>query len=83
MIANKGDKVVCIKNDGCGCITISEIYEVLDTYGVGKIYGVLGTYRDGGKLYLVRNDIGKENYYPVERFISLSEWREQQINKIL
>ena len=72
MKVNIGDKVVCIKNDEYGCTT------------VGKIYEVLGTSMEEGLLYFVLFDNARTyGYYLAANFMSLGEWREQQINKIL
>ena len=77
MIANKGDKVVCVKKGGNNFVTIGKIYEVLEE---GSF---LNYYKGAEEIYLVRNDIGNLNCYSVDKFIPLSEWREQQINKII
>ena len=77
MRANKGDKIVCVLKGCCRFITIGEIYEILDVDDYGRVH------IDGVKLYSVRNDIGRVEYYSMDKFISLSEWREKQINKII
>ena len=70
MIANRGDKVVCVNKNRCRYITIGKIYEV---------EGVT----DDGQFYFISNNRGGEYYYSTTFFIPLNEWREQQINKIL
>lgn len=47
---------------------------------VGKIYE---TYYVNGMDCWVTNDNEVGWFYPIDYFITLSEWREHQINKIL
>ena len=84
MIANKGDSVVCVETSGCDSITIGKIYEVLgNATGVNLYYEVLGNATGMNLYFLLCDDEALLGYYSVDKFISLSEWREQQINKIL
>ena len=71
MIANRGDKVVCVGRGGCKFITIGKIYEVLDFDTVNDSY------------LMICDDGDSSLWYYVGKFIPLNEWREQQINKIL
>ena len=73
MIANDGDKVVCVGNVGYNSITIGKIYEVLDAITQGEV-----TY-----LLLLCNDDRINEYYLAIDFIPLNDWREQQINKVI
>ena len=71
MIANEGDNIVCVDNVGYNSITIGKIYEVLDI-------------TDDGHFYFIKDDVGRGFYpYPIEYFMKLNEWRQQQINKVL
>ena len=71
MIANRGDKIICIGVGFCDFITIGKIYEVL---GISMY----------GDYYLILSDDGEtRREYPNRYFMALNEWREQQINKIL
>ena len=72
MIAKKGDKIVCVKKEGNIFITIGKIYEVM---------GIT----DDDYFYFISTDIGVSDFYPypIEYFMKLNEWREQQITKIL
>ena len=75
MKVNIGDEVVCIKKYDYEFITTGKIYEVLNTI----------KYDDGG-LYiclLCDDGITRGYHYLATVFIPLSEWREQQINKVL
>ena len=70
MKAKKGDKVMCVKNIRHKYITTGKIYEVLVT--------------DESHFYFIKDDVGRGFYpYPIEYFMKLNEWREQQINKVL
>ena len=63
-------KVKCIKNeDQEYCLTI------------GKTYEVIRIYPDGD--YTIIDDIGGENWYYKNRFIPLSEYRNNKIDKLL
>ena len=70
MIVIEGGEVICIKKGNGEFITI------------GKIYEVLGITIDGD-YYLILCDDETYAYYSVDKFTSLSDWREQQINKVL
>ena len=69
-----GDKLICINNgdfDGKldnATLTINKAYEVLKL-----LNGGIG----------IQNDFGEFNFYIKERFISLAQYRERQINSIL
>ena len=69
MKAKKGDKVVCVETGGCDSITIGKIYEVMATVD--------------SHFYFITNDIGVSGFSPIEYFMKLNEWRQQQINKVL
>jgi hypothetical protein len=66
-------KIVCIDNKNQSNLGLT----------IGKIYDCsLEQWKNGGDLELT-TDNGIEFYLWRERFITLAEWREQQIDKIL
>ena len=62
-------KVKCIKNGG-----------FLNLLTVGKTYEVIGKVNYS---YEIMNDNGFENWYRIEWFRTLSEIRNEKINKLL
>ena len=52
---------------------------------VGKQYEVVDTYSDWGEddQYVVLNDHGINYPYCMSRFVSLEEWRDKQIEKVI
>ena len=63
-------KIVCINKNGYnGDITIGKTYEVIHINDYGD--------------YIIINDKGDKNWYPKDRFKSLSEIRADKINKLL
>ena len=71
---NVGDKVICIENHSNGgwlskndSVTKGQVYEVTDTLIKDRI-----RVREKGN-----------SYYPKELFITLQQWREQQLDKII
>jgi hypothetical protein len=82
---NKGDKVICIKDWSFDEQEYKKdiIYEIDDT---NKTYGIYIK----GENYISRDEYGywfcfKKDYYNnfPDYFITLAEWRQQQINSIL
>jgi len=65
-------KVVCIDN---------LCYEKELTYG--KVYDVISTSERRFSPYKVLNDLGEVYSFDDRRFITLEEWREMQLKKIL
>lgn len=69
-------KVVCIKDNGH--LSVNKIYDAKkvkkksSSICENKIYS-----------YLIKNDRDIEDYAPIENFLTLEEFREQQINQIL
>ena len=80
----EGDKLVCINNDlpanrlaicsTSPALTIGKIYEVHKTLNTG--------YTEGG-MVRVLDDNGKYTGFLLKRFITLAEYRNEQINSIL
>jgi hypothetical protein len=77
-----GDKVICIEDYNNGgwlpknySVTKGQLYEVS-----GKMAGINYNQIDTSKITLE----GKGNVkYPTNLFITIEQWREQQLNKIL
>jgi hypothetical protein len=69
-------KVICIKNDGWSQLksqlTINKVYDA-------KLIQV----NSGDYYYGIISDIGIYIEYNIDRFITLADWRQQQINGIL
>lgn len=70
-----GDKIVCV-NTGC----IGSHKSSVERLTIGKIYTIQG-FEDQSPSVI--NDIDFTIFYDRTRFISIREWREQQINKII
>ena len=68
-------KVVCIKKRPD--LTIGKIYIILD-----KMYNDINNGVNPNS-YLLIDDTKKKCWYNGDRFITLEEYREQQLNKIL
>ena len=52
---------------------------------VGKTYDVLEFEAENDYVTIIRivDDFGKGHWYDIKYFTNLSDWRDQQINKIL
>lgn len=73
-------KVVCIDNSLNRWQKNSGIDE--EELTMYKTYDIISE-DVGGMTYLIRNDIGKSYDYNKNRFITLEEWREMKLDKIL
>lgn len=87
----KGDKVICIKDYNASgwlskndSITKGQVYEVSYCERSGIHYN------DNLVAQPLFNEINKINLkekgnvnYPIELFITIDQWREQQINKLI
>ena len=71
------DKLVCINN-----IYLNEIFGMVETLTLYKLYEC-DNFFNGYALCSVIDDVGKRSSYSKDRFIPLSEWREQQMKSIL
>lgn len=72
-------KVVCIDNNACG-------QEIDPTLKYGKVYNVLDIHYGDSKTcyqYNVLNDLDIREWFNSDRFISLEEHRNNQIDKII
>lgn len=69
-------KIVCINNK-----PIKRVNEKIQNLTIGKIYETYD--RPDYSSIVVINDIGNEVLYSSSRFITLEEWRERKLNKIL
>ena len=69
----EGDKVICI-ND--------EAYAGSESYLTKNKQYIIYNHR-GYEFVTVINDSNKRNSYNRNRFISIAEWREQQIKSVL
>ena len=70
-----GDKIVCVNTDSIGGHKTK-----VERLTIGKIYTVQEFEIENPSVI---NDIGFTIYYDRIRFITLEEWREKQINKII
>jgi hypothetical protein len=74
---NSGDKVICIKDlfinefSTCTILTKGNLYEIEDVYN--KTFWIM----TNDRLRVINNDIFSKY------FITLPEWREQQMRSIL
>ena len=72
---NVGDKLICIKDyNNSGWLSKNDSLTKGQVYEVSEIAI--------GKLFIRLKDKGRVGY-PVELFITLEQWRENQLNKIL
>ena len=73
-------KVVCIHLDG-------KLQPVFLNLTQGKTYEVIDSKQtpeqERPHMYKIINDDGKQRWYDKSVFITLEEWREQQLNEIL
>ena len=74
-------KVICIRQDNYTYDNGQPIDFHLTT---GKVYDVI-KYDVFGciKFALIDNDAGYSSYHSIDKFITLEDYREQQLNKIL
>jgi|Laugresu1bdmlbsd_1035121.scaffolds.fasta_scaffold90310_2 hypothetical protein len=72
------EKVVFVSKDDyyIGTLTIGKVYDAWYDETV-PVYSSTGFY------YTITNDIGLDKEYYYGLFMTLKNWREQQINKIL
>ncbi len=70
--------VVCINNGKCRGATSKSV-----TLTIGKKYWVSYVTNSLQREYKLENDIGNECYYSPNRFISLLEYRENKIEKLI
>jgi hypothetical protein len=70
--------VVCINNGKCRGATSKSV-----TLTIGKKYWVSYVTNSLQREYKLENDIGNECYYSPNRFISLVEYRENKIEKLI
>jgi len=77
-------KVVCITNipygrrgDSYSDITPGKIYEIENE--AGDLFKL----NFGWSVIWIQNDTGGGSWYPKDMFISLEEWRQKQLDKIL
>ena len=67
-------------------ICISNTYEdgdIIEGLTINKLYNVQKRHEALDVIYII-NDLGNnEGYYMIDFFITMDEWREQQLNKIL
>lgn len=70
-----GDKIVCVNTDGIGGYKPK-----VERLTIGKIYTIQEFEIENPSVI---NDIGFTIYYDRIRFITLDEFREKQINKII
>jgi hypothetical protein len=69
-------EVICIDNEGVETgLTLYKKYEIEESFTQDKI--------DLLKGFLVTNDIGSMGFYATNRFISIEEWRDKQLNKVI
>ena len=59
-------------------LTQGKTYEVIDSKQTPE-----QEWRDATHMYKIINDDGKKRWYDKSMFITLEEWREQQLNEIL
>lgn len=71
MNVNYYHKVICISKHKWYDLTIGEIYNVTEYEPMNP--------DKSNKLYRTDNN----KYYPIELFITIEQYREQQLNKIL
>jgi hypothetical protein len=64
-------KAICIKNSD----------EVNSRTTIGKVYEIFEDYDSGDEFFVADN--GDELWYHSHYFISVEQWRENQLNKIL
>jgi len=70
-----GDKIVCVNTDSIGGHKPK-----VNNLTIGKIYTILDFETESPQIL---NDTNFIIYYDRIRFITLEEWREKQINKII
>jgi len=74
-------KFVCINCSyvNRGLLTVGKVYEVITKTDIdlGVDFGHTSFIADDGKSYLIVNSIDTQN------FITLEEWRELQLNKLV
>lgn len=73
------DKYVCVDVELSDRLTLGKVYEKLNT--VEKGYKKNDNYHTGS--FLTTNDKSEEIYYNENRFVTLEEYREIQINKLI
>lgn len=69
---------VCINRGKIKSLTIGKTYQITKTNN--------GTHQGSDKTYSnvwVINDKGDERHYSAKRFVSLDEYRERQLSKVL
>ena len=67
----RGETIMCINDEGLDCITC------------GKVYYRLSEGKDWKSGLFIENDWGVRAFYFRNRFITLDEYRESQIDKLL
>jgi hypothetical protein len=78
---NKGDKVVCIKTYIFGLTeyyTQGKEYKILSV-GTKNLYVISNVYTNG--TWFGRNEVDNKHFR--KYFITLAEWREQQIKSVI
>ena len=70
--------VVCINNGKCRGATSKSV-----SLTIGKKYLVSYVTNGSQRQFKLKNDIGDEIYYSPNRFVSLLEYREEKIKKLI
>ena len=75
--------IICVDNKGYKNLTIGKQYECIP-FGYNISFGGLDGLNGAKELYYqIVNDGNEQHNYYKERFITLEQHREQQLNKIL
>jgi hypothetical protein len=72
-------KVICIKDDYA---TFDPTLPYKSRTTIGKTYELIEFIRNGKKIYYFIDDYGDKPIYNEKYFVTLEQWREQQLNKI-
>jgi hypothetical protein len=70
--------VVCINNEPTGKRKYHH-YDFSDELTINKQYEV---FHFVDNSYCILNDLGRMEFYPFYRFVTLEEFRERQLNKL-